>query len=295
LGRAAAVKVIIPAAGLGSRFLPLSRVVPKELLLLGDRPLIHHALCEAELAGFEAAVIVVSPGKEAIKWYFTRDPDLEGELASRGNVEALARLRSASELAVRMSVEFVVQPEPKGLGDAVLRCAGAIGSETCGVLLPDDVILGREHWRQLFALHARSGAAGFCLRQVPLGETMRYGIAECVAGPDGLRVTRLVEKPMPGTCGSNLAVLGRYVITPTVMAALRERAAGRELELADGFAAALRVGETVMATAFSGVHFDCGTPDAYARSVAESGDLIGQPALAGSTPAEGVATLVTTS
>src|SRR5439155_11518937 len=160
--KAGGVKVIIPAAGLGSRFLPLSRVVPKELLLFGDRPLIHHALREAERSGFEAAIIVVSPGKEAIKRYLTPDPELEEEMASRGNLEALSSLRSASELAARMRVEFVEQPEPRGLGDAVLRCAEVVADEACGVLLPDDVILGQAHWRELFALHARGGAACFC-------------------------------------------------------------------------------------------------------------------------------------
>lgn len=266
------MKVIIPAAGLGSRFLPLSRVVPKELLLLGDKPIIHHALGEAELAGFESAIIVVSPGKEAIRRYFSPDRELEEELASRGNLEALARVQSASRLADRMRLEFVEQREPKGLGDAVLRCADLVDGEACGVLLPDDVILGREHWRQLFALSARSGAASFCLRQVPLEETSRYGIAECVDGLDGLLVTRLVEKPRPGTCSSNFAVLGRYVVTPAVLQALRLRAPaqGRELQLTAGFAGALDAGEAVVAAPFTGTHFDCGTPQAYAWSAARA-------------------------
>ena len=171
-----------------------------------------------------------------------------------------------------MRVEFVEQREPRGLGDAVLRCANLVDDEACAVLLPDDVILGREHWLQLFALHARIGAAGCCLRQVPLEETSRYGIAECVEGLEGLRVTRLVEKPGPGTCSSNLAILGRYVVTPAVMRALRLQgpAQDRELQLTAGFTGALDAGEAVMAAPFTGTHFDCGTPQAYAWSAARA-------------------------
>src|SRR5437868_577021 len=168
------MKVVIPAAGLGLRFASAGFGTPKELLPLGGKPLMAHALAEAARAGFDAAVVVVSPAKRQLQ-EFLAGPDHP------------------------IPIEIVVQPEALGIGDAVLR--GWRG-EPVGVLLPDDVVLATDHWARLFDLHSRSGRAVLCVREVPLESTNRFGIAEC----DGDRVIALVEKPAPGVTNSNLAI-----------------------------------------------------------------------------------------
>lgn len=229
------MRVVIPAAGLGKRFLPLSKVVPKELLLLGDRPVLHHALDEAARGGFDGAVVVVAPWKR---------PLFEAYLAA-----------ASPPLA---KVELVDQPDAAGIGDAVLLAAPLAGSRF-GVMLPDDVILESLHWRRLLSAET----AAVCVRPVPPEEVGRFGIVEVRAG----RAVRVVEKPAPGTVESNLGILGRYLVDGRVLEALeRLRAAprGDELQITHGLAAVpdLRVVE------FEGEIYDCGTPDAYIEAAA---------------------------
>jgi UTP--glucose-1-phosphate uridylyltransferase len=231
-----AVKVVIPAAGLGARFAALHLDIPKELLPLGGTPVIGHALAEAARAGFEAAIVVVSPAKPQLR-------------------EFLAENRSP------LPVEIVTQPQARGIGDAVLR---SWQGEPIAVLLPDDVVLGTEYWTSLIELHGKDGAATLCVRSVPLEQTSRFGIADC----DGDRVIGLVEKPPPGTSNSNLAIFGRYVVTAAVIAGLRDLPVEGELELTDGFAAAISAPPGVRAVRFDGEIYDCGTPAAYAASTA---------------------------
>jgi UTP--glucose-1-phosphate uridylyltransferase len=242
--------VVIPAAGLGTRFAPLSQVVPKELLPLGDRPLIHHALDEAARAGFDQAAIVVSPAKPEIRRYFA----IEGEPAAVAN---------------RLHLRFIEQPEPAGLGDAVLRATWLVSVTAVAVLLPDDVVLSADHWRRLLAVHKSSGAAALCVRSVEWEETHRFGIAVCEPEGDHLRVHELVEKPPSGSAASNLSIFGRYIVTGAVLEALSKLSAATrgELQLTDGFAAAIDSPAGVVAVEFSDEIYDCGTPDEYARSV----------------------------
>lgn len=263
------MKVVIPAAGLGTRFLPLSQVLPKELLPLGDKALIHHALLEAELGSFDSALVVISKRKSAIRAYFEPDPAFERLLADRGEHAALKRLHATAELADRMHLEFVDQPEPLGLGDAVLRCRRQAGGGPFAVLLPDDVVPSGDHWRQLRSLHAATGAPAFCVRRVPLEETPRFGIADCVPDAEGrLLVRSMVEKPQPGKAPSNWAIFGRYIVTDAVLDALAARATSHaELQLTDGFAAVLDHPPGVYAIPFEGEMYDSGTPAEYARSV----------------------------
>jgi UTP--glucose-1-phosphate uridylyltransferase len=229
------MKVIIPAAGLGTRFAPLGLSIPKELLQLGGKPLISHALAEAARAGFEGAIVVVSPAKHQLHDFL-----------------------AGSDLP--LPVEIAIQSEPKGIGDAVLL---SWPGEPVGVLLPDDVVLGTAHWRQLIALHSRQGAATLCVRPVPIETTSRFGVAEC----DQDRVVRVVEKPRPGASTSNLAIFGRYVVTEAVIAGLRALHPDGELELTNGFAAAIQTPPGVRAVHFSGDIYDCGTPAEYASSI----------------------------
>ncbi len=227
---------MIPAAGLGKRFLAAGMETPKELLPLGDKPLIGHALAEAKRAGFEAAVVVVSPAKMSLERYLTENQP-------------------------PLPIELVIQPQPRGIGEAVLRCWQ---NEPVGVLLPDDVVLTSEHWKQLVELHRPSGAATLCVRPVPFETTYRFGIADC----DGERVVRLIEKPPPGATSSNLAIFGRYVVTESVIAGLTASRLPGELQLTYGFAAAVETAPGVRAVPFEGQIYDCGTPAEYASSLA---------------------------
>jgi len=232
------VRLVIPAAGRGSRFAGLDLGLPKEMLPLGDRPLIAHAVREGAAAGFDSAVIVVAPGKEVIEEYFAAHPP-------------------------SIPVRFVLQPEPTGLGDAVLLGAGA---RTCGVLLPDDVIFEGGPLPAMLAVHAAAGEAVLSLRRVPAAAVGRFGIAELV----GDRVTRVVEKPAAGAVSSDLAIFGRYIVTREVLIALAGARPGAlgERQLTDGFAGALGAGRTVRAVRFNGDFYDCGTPDSYYESAA---------------------------
>lgn len=230
------MKVVIPAAGLGRRFTAQGVGTPKELLPLGGKPLIWHAIAEAWRAGFESAVVVVSPAKESLAQYL-------------------------STTSFPIPIEITVQPKPDGIGDAVLRCWR---DEPVGVLLPDDVVLEDAHWTDLISLHHDSGAATLCVRPVPIETTSRFGIAEC----QGDRVVKLVEKPAPGTSSSNLAIFGRYVVTAPVIVGLRDAGIKGEVELTYGFASAIATQEGVRVAVFNGKSYDCGTPTAYASSSA---------------------------
>src|SRR5258708_5639608 len=180
----------------------------KELLPLGGKPLIGHALAEAARAGFEGAVVVVSPAKRQLQAF------LAGE-------------------NLPLPVQIVIQPKARGIGDAVLR---SWSGEAIGVLLPDDVVLETEHWPELIALNRQEGAATLCVRPVPMETTSRFGIAEC----DQDRVVRLVEKPLRGASSANLAIFGRYVIAEAVVRGLRTPRITGELGLTQGLPGATR-------------------------------------------------------
>ena len=235
------MRIVIPSAGLGSRFLPLTRAVPKELLLLGEWPLIHHALLEAEGAGFDSAIVVISPNKQAIRTYFEPAPQLERELAEQGNLAALARLLETQSIARRMQLTFIEQ-WTRGPGQAVLLSHELTGEDTFAVLLPDDVVPSVDHWRELQALSRETGAH--------------------------LRVRDLVEKPAAGHARSNLSIFGRYVVTRPVLDALADRLARTtgELQLTEGYAALTDGARGVYAVEFSADSYDCGTPSEFARA-----------------------------
>src|SRR5437016_9439172 len=170
------MRIVIPSAGLGSRFLPLTRAVPKELLLLGEWPLIHHALLEAAGAGFDSAIVVISPMKQAIRTYFEPAPELERELAEQGNLAALARLLEAQAIARRMNLTFIEQ-WTRGPGEAVLLSRELTGEDTFAVLLPDDVVPSTGHWRALRAPAPPTGAPPPRVRTGPPAEAPRLGMA----------------------------------------------------------------------------------------------------------------------
>ncbi|GAC1658452.1 MAG: UTP--glucose-1-phosphate uridylyltransferase GalU [Candidatus Dormibacteraceae bacterium] len=233
-----ALRVVIPAAGRGTRFLPLGWGTPKEMLPIAGRPLVEHAVREAADAGFDKAVIVVSTAKQAIRDHF-----------------------AAIDLPI--PVEFAVQNEPRGFGDAVRVGAGG---EPCGVITPDDYVPSGATMERLLNEHRRTGAAMLSVRTIEPAETQRYGIARFDL--DGT-VTELVEKPPPGRAPSDEAVFGRYIVSEAVLAALDRLGPGTlgEWQLTDGFAAVLRHPPGVRALRMAGEFYDCGTPEAYAESI----------------------------
>jgi UTP-glucose-1-phosphate uridylyltransferase len=228
------LKVIIPAAGLGQRFVAVGITSPKELLTLGGKPLIGHALAEAARAGFDSAIAVISPAKAALRQFLL------------GNRHPIP-------------VEIVIQPQPLGIGDAVLRCWR---EEPVAVLLPDDVVREGDYWARLIELNKQTGAATLCVRPVPIEAARRFGIAEC----EGDRATRLIEKPLPGVTRSNLAIFGRYVVTEPVIKGLIECRGDGELQLTEGFDQALGSAAGVRVIRVTAEIYDCGTPADYAAS-----------------------------
>ena len=249
---------VIAAAGVGTRFLPVSKAVPKEMLPLVDRPVIQHAVEQAVEAGAERVILVTSRGKTAMEDYFDLAPDLERTLRERANpkLEAVERVsRMAEIVAVR-------QREPLGLGHAVLTAKSAVGSEPFIVYLPDEILLGEPSvTRQMLDAYDRLGAAVGVV-EVPWDDVSRYGVVEGEArGPRETRLTRCVEKPPRGEAPSNLAIVGPYVFPSAIFDCLEAVTAGAigELQLTDGVDL-LAKREPVHAYRFEGERFDAGAP-----------------------------------
>src|SRR5438034_4105493 len=210
-------KAVFPAAGWGTRFLPATKAQPKEVLPLVDKPVIQYAVEEAVAAGIEQVIIITSSQKRAIEDHFDIDFELEHLLEERGDVEMLRRIRHISDLA---QVAYVRQKEQLGLGHAVLVAKELIGHEPFAVILSDDVVVGdRPCIGQLIHAYNQTHSSVVAVTEVPQEETKRYGVIASEPTADPLdhgrlrRVTRLVEKPEPNDAPSNLAIIGRYVLT----------------------------------------------------------------------------------
>ncbi len=253
-------KAVIPVAGLGTRFLPVTRSVPKALLPVLGTPLIHHAVAEAAGCGIETVVLVISPGMESVGGYFDERQDLEAALEAGGRGVLLEQQRQISEMA---DVVMVTQPEPSGLGHAVNLARKAIGAEYFAVILPDDVITGRASaLAQLLAVHRERGGSVLAARAVPDEVVPTKGIID--AEPLAERVHRvrgLVEKPPLEEAPGNLSIIGRYVLSPSVFDHLARGSAGAggEIQLTDAIQATVG-DEDVFACEFEGDHFDAGEP-----------------------------------
>ncbi len=251
-------KVVIPAAGLGTRFLPATKVVPKELFPLVDRPLIHEVVAEAVASGISDLVLVTAKGKSAIEDYFDIDPALESLLERKGDKDMLRRVREISRM---IRVASVRQKEPLGLGHAVLCAREAVGDEPFAVMLPDDVFDGPSPClAQLLEVYSRTGRTVVALEEVPEDQAHMYGIIEGREVEPGLfHLNSLVEKPAPGTAPSNLAVTGRYVLLPEIFHLLQSqgRGFGGEIQLTDALNS-LAGSDTVYGVVFKGVRYDAG-------------------------------------
>jgi UTP--glucose-1-phosphate uridylyltransferase len=258
---------IIPAAGLGTRFLPATKALPKELLPVLDRPVLQWGVEEAVAAGCSSLIVITSRGKEVLAAHFDRAPELEHELEARGKVKELEAVRHAEHLA-RFS--WVYQSEARGLGHAVLQAEHLVQGQTVACMLPDDLSWGpRPVLAQLVEAHRETRTTILALQRTPREEIVRYGCAAIAQSRGRLhRITGLVEKPALDEAPSDLAVMGRYVLSPGVMTALRTTSpgAGGEIQLTDGIAAVLR-DEEVWGLEFEGELLDVGTPQGWLRTL----------------------------
>jgi UTP--glucose-1-phosphate uridylyltransferase len=262
-------KAIITAAGLGTRFLPVTKAQPKEMLPLVDKPTIQYAVEEALAAGIEEAIMVIGGGKRAIVDHFDRSRELEFYLEQRGKHDLLQILNEVDSLTDRLELVYVQQKDPLGLGHAVWTARRHVEGEACAVILPDDVILGSEPCiRQLIEAHVRTGATVLATRRVPREHVNRYGIISSGSNVMGLHeVDDVVEKPDPEGAPSDLAILGRYVLTPAVFAALdgMEPGVGEEIQLTDAIKRSIG-SNRVVALEFEGDYYDTGTIPAYLKA-----------------------------
>lgn len=260
-------KAVFPVAGLGTRFLPATKAMPKEMLPIVDRPLIQYAVEEAAAAGIEQMIFVTGRGKRAIEDHFDRAPELEQLLDAQRKHELLELLMSATPPGV--SFVYVRQPEPLGLGHAVLCAEHVVGDEPFAVILADDLIDANPGvTAQLIESYRRTGASVLAVEDVPREDTRKYGIV--AAEPMNKleeRVTRIVEKPRPEEAPSTLAVVGRYVLRPEVFTELATtpRGSGGEIQLTDAIARRVARGE-VIARRFEGKRYDCGSKQGFLQA-----------------------------
>jgi UTP--glucose-1-phosphate uridylyltransferase len=271
---AVATKAVIPAAGLGTRFLPATKAMPKEMLPVVDKPAIKYVVEEAVAAGLRDVLMVTGRNKTALENHFDRATELEHVLTGKGDHERLAQVMHSSELA---EVHYVRQGDPKGLGHAVLRAKMHVGDEPFAVLLGDDLIDPRDPLlTRMLEVQSRLATSVVALMEVPPEATKHYGIAtiEPTTADDVVRITGLVEKPEPGTAPSNLAVIGRYVLRPEVFGILESTGPGKggEIQLTDALQLmAMDVAGTggVYGVVFRGRRYDTGDRLNYIKAIVE--------------------------
>ena len=262
-------KAIFPVAGLGTRFLPATKSVPKEIMTLVDRPLIQYAIDEAREAGITEFIFVTSRGKSALEDYFDHAPELEAELARKNKNDLMDVLKTT--YMDSGAIAYIRQHKPKGLGHAVWCARRLIGDEPFAVILPDDVIAGeRSCLAQMVDAYEDTGGCMVAAMPVPDEKASAYGIldAESDSISRKLKVRGMVEKPPMGEAPSNLAVIGRYILTPDVMNTLDNGkvGAGGEVQLTDAIAHEIDEGRGVYGYKFRGERFDCGSKAGFLQA-----------------------------
>jgi len=267
-------KAVFPAAGWGTRFLPATKAQPKEMLPLVDKPVIQYAVEEAVAAGIEHVIIVTSSQKRAIEDHFDNSYELEHLLEAKGDIEMLRRVRRISDLA---QISYVRQKEQLGLGHAVLMAKEVVGHEPFAVILSDDVVVAdRPAIGQLIDAYQQTHASIVAVMEIDHSETDRYGIIDPVPPSDPgteerlLRLRGLVEKPRPEDAPSNLAIIGRYVLTPKIFDKLEQtpRGAVGEIQLTDAIQRLMQE-QDVYGYAFEGVRYDAGMPMGWLKASIE--------------------------
>ena len=253
-------KAVIPCAGFGTRFLPATRSIPKVMVPVLDRPVVHFAVEEAVQAGIEHIVLVISRGQEAICQYFDRMPDLEEALERRGNQGMLKQMLDIADMA---DISYVYQKQQLGLGHAVLAARAAVGRESFAVFLPDDLIWTEDPTiGRMIEMYAEYGGTIIAVKEVPDEAVSSLGIVD-VTPMDGRvsRIVGMVEKPSVDEAPSNLSIVGRYVLTAEIFDALESAPPGAlgEIQLTDAIRTLLST-QSAFAYKFPGPHFDVGTP-----------------------------------
>jgi UTP--glucose-1-phosphate uridylyltransferase len=278
----AARKAVIPVAGMGTRFLPATKAVPKELLPVVDRPALQYIVEEAARAGLGEVLMVTGRNKAAIEDFFDRTPELEAALEKKGDAGRLAAVQESTDVA---QVHFVRQGEARGLGHAVLQAAAFVGDEPFAVLLGDDLIDARDHLlEQMLEVQAEHGGCVVALLDVGAENIDKYGAVaiEEETQQGVVTITGLVEKPPVDEAPSSLAIIGRYVLAPEIFEALRGTRPGRggEIQLTDALATLVERGEPVHGVVFSGRRYDTGDRLDYLKAVirlASERDDLGPP------------------
>lgn len=266
-------KAVFPIAGMGTRFLPATKATPKELLTLVDRPLIQYAIDEARAAGITEFIFVTSKGKGALEDYFDRAPELEASLKAKGKTDLLEILRATNMDSG--AIASVRQSEALGLGHAVWCARNLIGDEPFAVILPDDVIAANKPClQQMVEAYAETGGNMVAAMEVPAEKTSSYGVLDVPTSLSKVMpVQGMIEKPAPGTAPSNLAVIGRYILSPQVLRNLdaHQKGAGGEIQLTDAIEKEIHASGNVYGFRFEGRRFDCGSKAGYLQATVAFG------------------------
>ena len=263
-------KAIIPAAGLGTRFLPATKAQPKEMLPIVDKPTIQYIVEEAVASGIEDIIIISGRGKRAIEDHFDTSYELEAKLAERGNYELLKQVQAISNLA---NIHYIRQKEPKGLGHAIYCANRFIGDEPFAVLLGDDIVVSEEPcMKQLMKVYEQYGSSVIGVHRVSKEDVSKYGIIQTKSNElsDIQEIETLVEKPITEEAPSNLAIMGRYVLTPAIFPILANLSTGKggEIQLTDGLNK-LNEQEKVLAYHFKGKRYDIGDKLGFVQATIE--------------------------
>ncbi len=271
--RSKVTKAIFPVAGMGTRFLPATKSVPKEIMTLVDRPLVQYAIDEAREAGIKEFIFITSRGKGALEDYFDNAPALEAELRKKGKDDLLEILKSTNMDSGEIA--YMRQHKPLGLGHAVWCARRLIANEPFAVILPDDVIAAEKPClAQMVEAFEETQGNIVAAMEVPEDKASSYGILDIKEDMGSIVSTKgMVEKPAPGQAPSNLAVIGRYILTPTVLQKLNKKTpgAGGEIQLTDAIDAARADGEEVYGFRFRGQRFDCGSKAGFLQATVAFG------------------------
>ncbi len=261
-------KAIFPVAGLGTRFLPATKSIPKEIMSLVDRPLIQYAIDEARAAGIKEFIFVTSRGKAALEDYFDHAPQLEAELKKKGKTELLEEVKNTSMDSG--AIAYIRQHKPLGLGHAVWCARRLIGNEPFAVILPDDIIAAEKPClQQMVEAFEENPGNMVAAMEVPKERVSSYGVLDIKEDMGSLvSVKGMVEKPPAGEEPSNLAVIGRYLLTPQILKNLnmKQTGAGGDIQLTDAIAHEITEGRPVYGYRFRGQRFDCGSKSGYLQA-----------------------------
>jgi len=260
-------KAVFPVAGMGTRFLPATKASPKEMLPIVDKPLIQYAVEEAVAAGITELIFVTGRSKRAIEDHFDKAYEMEAELEARGKTKMLELLRGI--IPPNVTCVYIRQAEALGLGHAVLCARQVVGNDPFAVLLADDLLDGEPPvLKQMVDLYAHYHSSVIGVQDVPREETSQYGIVDAKELEDGVyKINSMVEKPKPEDAPSTLGVVGRYILTPRIFSHLEsvQAGAGGEIQLTDGIASLLKQ-EQVLAYAYKGIRYDCGSKIGYLKA-----------------------------